>query len=130
MLIATLLLTAALGTTPAQPASEAYTSTQPIQVASCSLSPQTAQTTFGGLAIPQAASVDLSFVNRSQKTVESVAFAVGNGRTDTQIVTSGTFSSGVAINQEFSAPALSAQSDVRCVVRSVAFTDGSTWQAP
>lgn len=108
------------------PQTTAYTATSPIQVASCSVSQTQGQAGFpGGLSLPENSSLAISFVNQDQKTVNSVTFNV-NG---TPIVDAGSFSTGARISHNFVAPQLIGSSDVTCSVQSVAFADGSTWQA-
>jgi hypothetical protein len=121
-MLTSLALVAAL-TAPQQ---TAYTSTNPIQVAACDAAPATASSAAGfpGLQTPQAGSISIAFVNQGEKTVKSVTFNV-NGA---QIVDAGTFSSGVTVKHDFIAPGL-VSPDVTCAVQSVAFIDGSVWQA-
>jgi hypothetical protein len=128
MFIAPLLLAAGLN--PAQPSTEAYTGVEPVQVAACSVAQQggtTPGSDFGPL-VPSIGSLNISFVDRDPKPVTRVEFAVSDGSTTIPVIDEGNFSSGVAINHNFQEPALSG-GDVSCTVRSVAFADGSTWQA-
>lgn len=129
MFIASLALSTAVATAPTQ---SAYMGIQPIRVASCSL-----ESAVPGFALPYsppetagAASTTISFVNQAPAAVASVTFAVSDGRTTSQIVDKGTFSSGIAINHSFLTPEFQGDlSDVTCAVTSVAFADGSRWQA-
>jgi len=122
MILTPLALVAALSA----PQTTAYTATSPIQVASCSVAQTQTQAGFpGGLSLPANSSLAISFVNQDQKTINSVTFNV-NG---TPIVDAGTFSTGARISHNFAAPELIGSSDLTCNVQSVAFADGSTWQA-
>jgi hypothetical protein len=104
----------------------AYASTSPIQVAACDASvASTTAAGFPGISVPAASSVSIAFVNQNQKTVKSVTFNV-NGAS---VVDAGTFSPGVTIKHEFVSPQLLGDSDATCSVQSVAFADGSVWQA-
>jgi len=129
MFIASLALSAAVATAPVQ---YAYTGTSPVSVASCSLEPAAPAISFpfGPPSVSGSASTAISFENEAPATVASVTFAVTDGRTTSQIVDKGTFSSGVSIDHSFITPEFQNDvSDVTCSVQSVAFTDGSTWQA-
>jgi hypothetical protein len=103
----------------------AYTSTSPIQVASCSVATGSGPANFPGIATAYGELLAISFVNHNTKTVKSVTFSV-NGA---PIVDAGTFSTGVTISHQFVPPQLLAAGKVTCNVQSVAFADGSTWQA-
>ncbi len=131
MLVTSLLLSAALGATPAQPQLEAYTGINPIQVASCSIStPALGIPASFAPTAPNTGSIAISFANQGSKPVSSVTFDVVGGGTTTQIVDTGLFSNGARIRHSFSAPALAnVNGDVTCSVQAVAFTDGSVWQA-
>ena len=128
-MFASLLLSAALDAS--QPAQSAYTSVNPIQVASCSISQTPAWESFFGYSTsagtPETA---ISFVNTKQTAVTSVVFEVTEGNRSSRIVDKGNFSNGVTINHTYETPELGASlGDVSCAVQSVAFADGSTWQA-
>jgi hypothetical protein len=127
MLIAPLMLAAVTATQPF--AQTAYSGTQPVQVASCDLmpGPVTGDYYFSGMHLPGGAAIRVSFVNRASQPIASVNFAVSDGTLTQQIVDTGTFSRGVTIDHTFTAVAFSGP--VNCAVRSVAFADGSTWQA-
>jgi hypothetical protein len=125
MFIAPLALMAALN---GAPASTAY-SNQPVQIADCSVSQSASLANQPGFAAPYGANLSISFVNTSPKTVESVTFGVNDGRSTSRIVDAGTFSSNVRIEHEFVTPQLIGNPDVACTVQSVAFSDGTTWQA-
>jgi hypothetical protein len=125
MFIESLLLSAALSSPQT-----AYTATAPVSVASCALNftPNIPQP-FGA-STPGTESLSISFVNQDSKSISSVAFNVSDGNTTSRIVDKGTFSNGVQINHEYAAPQFGADvSDVTCSIQSVAFADGSTWQA-
>ncbi len=124
MFTAPLLLIAALS---GAPATTAYTAVAPIAISACTLQSELPQANFAGLDIPTVNAVAISFVNRNEKAISSVSFDVSDGRTTNRIVDTGTFSTGTAIDHSFSTPSLS--DAVSCSVRSVAFADGSTWQA-
>jgi hypothetical protein len=129
MFIAALALSAAVATAPTQ---TAYSGVEPIRVASCSLEPKAASLTlpYGPFGIPTGSSMAISFVNEAPATVASVTFDVSDGRTTSQIVDQGTFSSGVTIDHRFTTPQFQNDvNEVTCSVKSVAFTDGSLWQA-
>jgi hypothetical protein len=129
MFIASLALSAAFTTMPAQ---YAYAGAAPVRVASCTLdSAASAYLPFGPFNAPSGSSTVISFVNEAPATVSSVTFNVTDGRTTSQIVDRGTFSNGVAIeNHRFTTPEFQNDTnDVSCSVTSVAFTDGSIWQA-
>ncbi len=129
MFIAALALSVAVSTAPTQ---SAYTGTEPIRVASCSLAPAAPDLSlpWGASALADSASTAISFVNEAPATVASVTFAVSDGRTTREIVDKGIFSSGVAIDHSFATPEFQSDlRDVSCSVKSVAFTDGSVWQA-
>jgi hypothetical protein len=129
-MFASLLLSAALAGSPAQPQTEAYTGLDPIQIAACAITTPVDVPAVFGIDTPNAGSVSISFVNQNSKPVSSVAFNVTNGRTTSRIVDAGTFSDGAVISHRFSAPAFTnALGDVTCSVQSVAFADGSTWEA-
>jgi hypothetical protein len=125
MLVAPLLLASTL---VAQSSTQAYSSTVPVQVSACELSPSpVAVDAFDGIRAPGAGSLRVAFVNRSAKTISSVQFAVSDGQATANVVDAGTFSRDITIDHTFIAPALS--SDVSCSVQSIAFADGTTWQA-
>ena len=129
MFIASLALSAAVATAPTQ---YAYTGTAPVQVASCSVTPAapTLSLPYAPASTAGAASTIISFVNQAPSAVASVTFDVSDGRTTSQIIDKGTFSSGVSIDHSFITPEFqNTAGDVTCSVKSVAFTDGSTWQA-
>lgn len=110
----------------------AYTGIEPVRVASCSVTPASPALSlpFGTTEAPQVAQTAISFVNQAQGAIAAVTFNVSDGRTTSQIVDKGTFSSGVAIDHSFITPEFGNDlSDLSCSVQSVAFTDGSTWQA-
>jgi hypothetical protein len=122
MILTSFALVAAL----TAPQTTAYTSTAPIQVASCNVSQTQNQALLPDVpAAPSGSSLAISFVNQDQKTVKSVTFNVSG----ISIVDAGTFSTGTRINHEFDTPQLLGASSVTCNVESVAFADGSTWQA-
>jgi hypothetical protein len=107
-----MFLSATLGLT--EPTTQTYKGVQPVEVGSCSLSPQLStlsESYFGGIA--GVATLNISFVNRSPKTVSRVEFAVNDGQAAAQIDDAGTFSTGVAVNHTYSAPALM-RSNVSC----------------
>jgi hypothetical protein len=129
MFIASLALAAAFTTAPTQ---SAYTGIEPVRVASCSVTPAapTISLPFGMAEAPQVAQTAISFVNLAPRAIAAVTFDVSDGRTTSQIVDRGTFSSGVAIDHSFTTPEFGGDlSGVSCSVASVAFTDGSIWQA-
>jgi hypothetical protein len=129
MFIASLALSAAIAAAPTQ---TAYTGNAPIRVASCALEAAVPgfYLPYGPFASPTGASTTISFINQAPATVASVTFAVSDGRTTDQIVDKGTFSSGVTIDHQFITPQFQDDlTDVTCSVNSVAFTDGSIWQA-
>jgi hypothetical protein len=122
-----LLFAAAATLAVASPlAVRAYTMPAPVSVASCSIAPQVPQSYFDDAAIPGAGMLNISFTNKSPKAILKVEFAVSDGTGTAPIVDAGVFSTGIAIDHEFTNPGLSG--NVRCVVRSVAFQDGSTWE--
>lgn len=122
-MITSLLLAAALN------GQTAYTSQNPINVASCSVQPVTAPVPFSN-GIPTSGSLSISFQNQNEEPVTSVAFNVSDGSTTQKIVETGTFSKGVTIEKNEDAPAFIADyGAVNCTVASVAFADGSVWQA-
>jgi hypothetical protein len=123
-MFAPLLLASTLAS--GQPATEAYTGIEPVQVASCSVAPQLPSSYFG-VEIPGVSTLNISFVNRAPKTISKVEFAVSDGAETLPVVDAGTFSQGATIDHDFTASALIG--NVSCAVRSVAFADGSTWQA-
>lgn len=127
VLIATLLLAAVLS--PAQPSTEAYTAVEPLKVAGCSVVAHgPIPGSYFGPIVSRIPSLNISFVDRNLKPITKIEFAVSDGNTTIPVVDEGTFSTGVVINHTFSEPALTGR-DVSCVVRSVAFADGSTWTA-
>ncbi|HUN29730.1 MAG TPA: hypothetical protein VMV65_07970 [Alphaproteobacteria bacterium] len=129
MLFASLALSAAVATAPAQ---IAYSGTAPVRVASCSVTQASPAlyNPFGTNGAAQAAETAISFVNQAPGAVSAVTFSVSDGRTTSRIVDKGTFSSGVAINHSFITPEFGDElGGVSCSVESVAFTDGSIWQA-
>jgi hypothetical protein len=127
MFIAPLLLAAGLN--PAHPTTEAYTGVEPVQVVACSVAEQgaTIPGSYFGALVPSIGSLNISFVNRGPRPITKVEFAVKGGGTAIPVVDEGTFSSGIKIDHNFAEPALSG--DVSCTVRSLAFADGTTWQA-
>jgi len=125
MIFAPLALIASLAGSPAD---TAY-SNQPIQVAGCSVASSAPLSNLPGLSVPYSSNLTIAFTNTSPKTVKSVTFAVNDGRSTSNIVDAGTFSSNVRIEHDFVTPQLIGESDVACSVQSVAFSDGSTWQA-
>jgi hypothetical protein len=125
MLVAPLALIAALS---AGPASTAYTN-QPVQIADCSVASSSPLSDVPGFAAPYSSDLTIAFTNTSPKTVSSVTFSVSDGRSTSNIVDAGTFSSNVRIRHDFVTPQLIGAADVACSVQSVAFSDGSTWQA-
>jgi hypothetical protein len=129
MFITFLALSAAIAAAPTQ---SAYTGIQPVQVASCSVTAASPAISvpFGTTEAPQVAQTAISFVNQAPSAIAAVTFSVSDGRTTSQIVDKGTFSSGVAIDHSFVTPEFGNDlAGVSCSVQSVAFTDGSTWQA-
>jgi hypothetical protein len=129
MLIASLLLFAAVATAPPQ---TAYTGIEPVRVASCTLDVADPSIAFPfGATLPLGtSSTAISFVNEEQRPIASVVFAVSNERTTSRIVDKGTFSKGVEIDHTFTTPEFGDLSGpLRCTVQSVAFADGTTWQA-
>ena len=129
MFIVPLALSAAFSMAPTQ---SAYTGIEPVRVASCALEPATPaiDLAYSPAVASGAASTVISFVNEAPATIASVTFDVSDGRTTSQIVDKGTFSSGVAIDHSFITPEFgNALSGLNCSVKSVAFTDGSLWQA-
>ena len=129
MFIAALALAATVAAAPVQ---TAYTGSEPVRVASCSLTPAAPAIPmpYGPFSTPTGASTAISFVNQAPATVSAVTFVVSDGRTTSQIVDKGTFSSGIAIDHSFITPEFQNDvSNVTCSVKSVAFTDGSLWQA-
>jgi hypothetical protein len=127
-MLASLALAAALAAPQTVAQTTAYTSNSPIQVASCdvSTSPATAGIAgFSNIQVPTGTSFSISFVNHAPVVAKSITFDV-NG---TPVVDAGTFSSGVTINHQFVDPGLVGQSDATCSVQSIAFADGSVWQA-
>lgn len=126
MFIAPLFL--AVGLSPADPSTEAYTDVQPVAVAGCSVVghwPAISGSYFGPI-VSGNSSLNISFVDRDPKPIRKVEFAVSDGNVTIPVVDEGTFSTGVAVNHHFSEPALTDRG-VSCAVRSVAFADGSTW---
>lgn len=115
MLIAPLLLAAGLSL--------------PVQVASCAVveGPTSIPGSYFGPLVPNTGSLNISFVNRDAKPIMSVAFTVSDRNSTVAVVDKGTFSTGVLINHILPAPAITTN-DVSCIVSSVAFADGSTWQ--
>jgi hypothetical protein len=129
MLITSLALTAAMAAAPTQ---SAYTGIQPIAVASCALEPGTPDLSlpYGLPSLSGDALIAISFMNEAPATVGSVTFDVSDGRTTSQIVDKGTFSRGVAIDHSYDTPQFqNGANDLTCSVKSVAFADGSLWQA-
>ncbi|MGC2130112.1 MAG: hypothetical protein WA629_08450 [Candidatus Aquilonibacter sp.] len=129
MFIVPLALSAAFSMAPTQ---SAYTGIEPVRVASCALEPAAPaiDLPYSPAVASGAASTVISFVNEAPATVASVTFDVSDGRTTSQIVDKGTFSSGVAIDHRFITPEFGNNlSGLSCSVKSVAFTDGSLWQA-
>ncbi|HUA08672.1 MAG TPA: hypothetical protein VMA98_05305 [Candidatus Acidoferrales bacterium] len=129
MFIASLLLSAALERT--QPTQSAYTSANPIQVAACSVSQSPLlDLPFGSGSTAGGAETAISFVNTGSAPVTSVVFAVSEGNQTTRIVDKGTFSNGITVKHTYLTPEFGyALGDVSCNVQSVAFADGTTWQA-
>ncbi|HTZ56272.1 MAG TPA: hypothetical protein VMB20_14560 [Candidatus Acidoferrum sp.] len=129
MFITSLLLSATVAVVA--PTQSAYTSTDPIQIASCSVAETPAVVLpWGGQATSGSPEAQISFVNTDSRPVSSVVFAVSDGRGTSQIVDKGTFSNGIEINHRFLTPEFAyALGDLTCKVQSVAFADGSTWQA-
>lgn len=122
MILTPLALVAALSA----PQTMAYSSTSPVQIASCDAAQTQSPIGFpGGLSVPTGSTLAISFVNQDQKTIKSITFNV-NG---TPVVDAGNFSTGTRISHEFPAPQLIGSSNVTCNVQSVAFADGSAWQA-
>jgi hypothetical protein len=98
MLVAPLLLSAALDGSPIAPNTQAYTGTDPVRVASCSLSAPIAwPNTFGVPTLTTATgTLAISFLNQNEKPISSVAFNVSDGRATSRIVDAGTFKSIIA----------------------------------
>jgi hypothetical protein len=74
----------------------------------------------------------ISYVNRTQKTIDRVAFAVDYRGDVQRIVDAGTFSPGVTIDHEFgqfTGLAFLGNQPNSCSVAGVRFTDGSVWHA-
>ncbi|HTU71139.1 MAG TPA: hypothetical protein VMF11_12580 [Candidatus Baltobacteraceae bacterium] len=129
MFIASLLLAAGLSPAPPQ---TAYTGIEPVRVASCALDAADPSIAYPfGPAVPAGvSSTAISFVNTDQRPIASVVFTVSDGRTTSRIVDKGTFSSGVEIDHSFATPEFGDDlGSVQCSVASVAFADGSIWQA-
>ena len=125
MFIESLLLSAAL-TSP----QTAYTNEAPIRVAACDLAYTPSIPLGFGNTLAGGNSLSISFVNQADKPIVSVAFDVTAGGTTSRIVDKGTFSSGTQINHSFNAYEFrNSAGDVACALKSVAFADGSTWQA-
>ncbi len=125
MFIESLLLTAALSSPQT-----AYSATAPVRVASCALNFNPTVPQPFGASTPGTESLAISFVNQDAKPISSVAFEVSDGSTTSRIVDKGTFSNGVEIDHNYAAPQFGINlSDVTCSIQSVAFADGSTWQA-
>jgi hypothetical protein len=121
-MISSLLLAAALNAAYSQPA--------PVQVAACSLEQTPALNIPFGNSAPSIGTLSISFANQDAKTVKSVAFNVTDGHTTEQVVENGTFSQDVRIDKLETAAAFTNDfSQVSCTVSSVAFADGSVWQA-
>jgi hypothetical protein len=122
-MITSLLLAAAVS------GQTAYTSQNPIDVASCAVVQPAAVSPFG-TSIPTVGTLSIAFQNENSQDVTQVAFRVSDGASTQTIVENGTFSKGATINELASAPAFSNDfGAVTCSVQSVAFADGSTWQA-
>ena len=133
MFIASLALSAAVATAPAQ---AAYTGIEPVRVAVV----RTRARRSRAIDLPyglfnraqRVIETAISFVNdRLRPLIASVTFDVTDGRTKQPDRRQGTFSNGVAIEpSRFVTPEFgNALSDVTCTVKSVAFADGSIWQA-
>ncbi|MGA7572313.1 MAG: hypothetical protein WBG27_03710 [Candidatus Aquilonibacter sp.] len=129
MFFASLALSAAVATAPSQ---SAYTGIQPVRVASCVLEPAapSLDLAYSPFSAQGEASTVISFVNQAPATIASVTFDVSDGRTTSRIIDKGTFSNGVAIEHSFVTPELGNDpAGLSCSVSSVAFKDGSLWQA-
>jgi hypothetical protein len=79
--------------------------------------------------MPSTGSLAISYANRNEKTATSVTFNVTDGRSTEQVVDNGTFTNGALIQHAFSTPGFANDSNVRCTVDAVAFSDGSSWKA-
>jgi hypothetical protein len=129
-MLAPLLLSAALAAASPQPQTEAFTGQAPVAITACNLTTPLNVPAAFGLDTPSAGSIAISFRNQNTKPIASVAFDVTSGVAKNRIVDMGTFSTGVEIDHRFSVPAFSnTLGDVSCTVTSVAFADGTTWQA-
>jgi hypothetical protein len=107
-----------------QPAADA-----PISIASCRVVPtyESALSTEGGVgSSPTGASVWISFLNRTARTITGVTFLLDTPDGPVTITDEGRFSGGVPI-QHALGPFADLSGDASCVLYSVRFDDGTVW---
>ena len=100
----------------------------PIGVTRCDVSQSTFPLPEGGIA-PALNSLQISFVNHAPVAVKDVKFLVSYRGASETIDDRGTFSQNVAIEHNFDPSAdLFGNGAANCLVASVTFADGTTWQ--
>jgi hypothetical protein len=127
------IATVAIGTATAQPAlaQDQPVTAAPISIAACAVVPtyESVLTSESGVpTAPTGASVWVSFLNRSARTITEVTFDFADANGSVSIADRGRFSSGVTIEHALGPFTGLRGDETTCAVSSVRFDDGTVWQ--
>ena len=130
--VATLGLAAAFSAAANLPTPQTIAfSASPVQVTSCAYTavPSLSATSFDNGYAPSIGNLRISFVNLAPVAATRVSFAVTEDGQTRVVEDNGTFSTGTAIDHEFTAIEPQASGLGSCAVASVSFADGTSWNA-
>jgi hypothetical protein len=126
LLFATTFLVASNSTTTA------FTTTNPVQIAACSTEPEFSKIAEGDESFDEIIGTRLriKFLNVGSAPLSTITFSVqDDSGSSNQIVDSGTFSPGVAIDHTFESSLLDG-GNLHCSVSMATFANGDTFVAP
>jgi hypothetical protein len=127
------IATVAMGTATVQPtlAQDQPAATAPISIAACAVVPSYEPVLMSESGVPTdptGASVWISFLNRSPRTITEVTFDFTGAGGSVAIADRGRFSSGVTIEHALGPFTGLRGDETTCAVSSVRYDDGTVWQ--